>query len=124
MLSDLYKKGKQSEIATKSVLSTLVDASKRLNIINYSNLREFDRSCASGIFVSTDPQNSGFYYIVRYPVVSSNDYIDIYFQVKYSGQDVTTKINDECIQSCFNHCEIASNGLNHLVRIVWLERDY
>ena len=37
MLADLYKKGKQSEIATKSVLSTLVDASKRLNILNYSN---------------------------------------------------------------------------------------
>ena len=110
MLSDLYRRGINPTNMVRSVaLSTQVDASVILKISNYDKLSEMD-DIKLGILVPSDPRNAGFDYIVRYPVVSGNDYIDVYFQIKYSDKDVTTKINNDDISSNLKHCNIASNG--------------
>jgi hypothetical protein len=110
MLQDIYSKGIKPDVRVRSgAFSTHVDASLVLDIINYDELSEIEHIKA-GIFVPSDPRNAGFDYIVRYPVVSGNDYIDVYFQIKYSDKDVTTKINNDDISSNLKHCNIASNG--------------
>ena len=110
MLQEIYRKGIKPDFTVPSVaVSTQVDASMVLDIINYDKLSDI-KHIKSGILVPSDPRNFGFDYIVRYPVVSGNDYIDVYFQIRYSDDGVTTKIYNKNISSCLRHCKNASNG--------------
>ncbi len=106
-LAELYYKGMQ--LNGKETLAIKVNASEKLEIKNYDNLSEIPEHWR-GIAVPLNPQNAGFDYFIRYSMAASSDYIDVYFQIRYSGATSTKKINNTEVTECLGHCSVASKG--------------
>ncbi len=119
-LRDLYGKGMMGD--KKSSLDVTVDATTVLKIYNYQDLSDV-ADVPSGIFVPTNPRNAGFDYLIRYPraaPLAANEptYIDVYFQIKYSAEYSSTKLNNGVITKCLQHCATASRG-NQFVLVMY-----
>ncbi len=108
-LRNLY--GNAMMNSKKGNLDIEVDASEVLEIHNYADLSEVTEDMR-GIFVPINPRNSGFDYFIRYSTVNNSAiaFIDVYFQVKYSEETSSTKINIEVMDKCLGHCRTASKG--------------
>jgi hypothetical protein len=109
-LDKLFRNGLKPITTMRSdIFLTEVNAFSPLKLINYKELSGLS-NIKCGLLVPVNRQNRGFDYIIRYPVVSVDEYIDVYFQIKYSDENSTTKINDDTIRNYYRDCEIVSKN--------------
>ena len=125
-----------------------VDRSRKLRIKYFEDVAElvsFKTDC--GIFVPKDAYNPSFDFVIRYPVVSNNntmqlsrasglgsalsqekdsqEFLEVFYQIKYSSNESTSpaKLNISNIVKCREHCKTIACYPNRFVFVMlgWRE---
>ncbi len=126
---------RRSEFRAKidDVFGMEVNRNEELQIISFKSGQYTSSDGSCGIFVPESLQNEGFDYVIRYPIVRdpnandqgrSQDFLEAFYQIKYSVDAASTKLNNSSIETCYRACEQAARYPGRFVFVMfgWREK--